>query len=374
MSRQFVVKLADFDTSLLPLGARTPGTPEFTEAVVQQLTRASAKQRLTALVTLDDEFIHIAEYASASEALNDILPLLRSRQLPAAIEKLEGLVKVHPAEPNVLYNLGIAYSELGQFDEAIIRLKRCTQAQPKMAHAWVGIGTAYERMGKLELALEALERAVKLEPKDGYANRNLGAVLGQLGRHRQAVPHMRRAYAALPDDPQSLYGLALTLHRVSEEPQLEEEADGLFARFIARYPQHPLAEEARTLRTAFAHKRLMRQGAVAGMRPDVLFYVMGALEKFATHGEAWRQAVTFEIALLGRQGLDINDSTEKYEVRNLPGKFSGLHLLAIMYTGFKQMDPGMDAGVDFSQEYEMALSLHTARQRNTGGPASASRA
>jgi len=34
--------------------------------------------------------------------------------------------------------------------------------------------------------------------------------------------------------------------------------------------------------------------------------------------------------MLGRNGLHINDPTDKYTLKALPGKFSGLHLLAVM--------------------------------------------
>lgn len=56
-------------------------------------------------------------------------------------------------------------------------------------------------------------------------------------------------------------------------------------------------------------------------------------------------------------GLDINDPDEKYSLKALPGKLSGLHLLAIMYTAFRQIDPTMDTGVDFAAEYKAALEL-----------------
>ena len=38
-------------------------------------------------------------------------------------------------------------------------------------------------------------------------------------------------------------------------------------------------------------------------------------------------------------------------------EFSGVDLLAIMYTGFRQIDPAMDSGVDFSKEYEAARAM-----------------
>ena len=67
--------------------------------------------------------------------------------------------------------------------------------------------------------------------------------------------------------------------------------------------------------------------------------------------------IALEIAVLGRAGLDINDSTDKYTLKSLPGKFSGLHLLAIMYTAFRQIDPTMDTGADFAVEYQAALKM-----------------
>ena len=63
------------------------------------------------------------------------------------------------------------------------------------------------------------------------------------------------------------------------------------------------------------------------------------------------------IAMLGRNGLDINDPTDKYTLKALPGSFSGLHLLAIMYTAFRQIDPTMETGADFGAEYQAALEM-----------------
>lgn len=89
-------------------------------------------------------------------------------------------------------------------------------------------------------------------------------------------------------------------------------------------------------------------------------YMADALAAFKKQGTQKRQAIALEIAILGRSGLDINDSTEKYSLKSLPGKFSGLHLLAIMYAAFQQIDPTMDADVDFAAEYKAATDMHKA--------------
>ena len=57
------------------------------------------------------------------------------------------------------------------------------------------------------------------------------------------------------------------------------------------------------------------------------------------------QEITFEIGILGKYGLDINDPQESHVLRALPGRaFSALELICIMYAGFKRIEPGMDIG------------------------------
>jgi hypothetical protein len=70
------------------------------------------------------------------------------------------------------------------------------------------------------------------------------------------------------------------------------------------------------------------------------------------------QVITFEIAMLGTRGLQVNDPAQQYTLRSIPGKFSGLHLLCIEYVGFKIIDPSVDLGFDLSAEYAEACKVH----------------
>jgi hypothetical protein len=117
-----------------------------------------------------------------------------------------------------------------------------------------------------------------------------------------------------------------------------------------------MVEQAEKARTAFAHCQV-KSNSVGGFRPDVMMYIAGALDIFEKQGTQKRQAIALEIAILGHSGLDINNPDEKYRLKSLPGKFSGLHLLASMHTAFRQIDPTMDTGVDFSAEYKAATEL-----------------
>jgi hypothetical protein len=62
--------------------------------------------------------------------------------------------------------------------------------------------------------------------------------------------------------------------------------------------------------------------------------------------------------MLGAKGFSVNDPSKKYQLRSLPGDFTGLHLLCIEYVGFKIIDPTVDIGFDIAAEYAEARCLH----------------
>ena len=88
-----------------------------------------------------------------------------------------------------------------------------------------------------------------------------------------------------------------------------------------------------------------------------MMYITGALDKFAKLPSKDIQAIGIEIAILGQNGLDINNPDKKYSLQSLPGTYSGLHLCSIMYTAFQEFAPGEDIGIDFSKEYQAAVSM-----------------
>ena len=55
--------------------------------------------------------------------------------------------------------------------------------------------------------------------------------------------------------------------------------------------------------------------------------------------------------------MDINNPDVKYSLKTLPGRLSVLHLQAVMYAAFHQIDPTMDKGVDLAADYKAALEL-----------------
>lgn len=351
----FKLPLSRFDLNLLPPDARQIGSEAFKLAVSMHFAAQYAAKGQQALVSVDDEEIQVLTLPAGSNPLDFVMTMLQSGRIKEAVPYLEAMDKSDPNNVQVLYNLGIAYSELGQFDEAVIRLKRAVQLNPKHAHAWTGIGVAYQRMGKRDLALEPMQKAVEADPSDGYGRRNLGAMLMGMRRYDEALANLREARKALPHDAQTLYGLASALEAVGGADN-NDEADELYQVVIQRWPGSEVAEMARTARTKRAHQN-MRSAVGGGLRPDVMMYIAGALDTFAKVGPEKAKQITFEVAMKGQQGLDINDSAQKYTLSTLPGKFSGMHLVSIMYAGMKAIDPNMETGIDLKAEYDAALAM-----------------
>lgn len=354
----FTLPVERFDLNLLPSEARNIGTESFKTAVIDYFAKQYASRNQQAVVSVDDQDISVLLLPLESDPLEFVITMLQSGRIKEAVPYLEALTKISPDNVQVLYNLGIAYSELRQFDEAIIRLKRAVQLEPTHAHAWTGIGVAYQRMGKSEQALEPMQKAVEADPSDGYARRNLGAMLMGSGKHEEALEHLRAARRTIPHDPQAIYGLASALQAIGGVEN-EEEADELFLVLIQKFPGSQVADLAREARTKLAHKS-MRSKVGGGLRPDVVMYLAGALETFAKVGPDKSRQITIEVAMKGQEGLDINDPTQKYTLKTLPGQFSGMHLVSIMYAGLKTLDPNMDAGIDLSAEYEAAKAIQRA--------------
>ena len=351
----FKLPLSRFDVTLLPTDARKIGSDAFKDAVTAYFVNQYALKGETAIVVVDNDEISVLTLPDGSDPLDFVMSLLQSGRIKDAVPYLESMAKATPDHVQVLYNLGIAYSELGQLDEAIIRLKRAVHLNPTHAHAWTGIGVAYERMGKPDLALEPMRKAVESDPSDGYARRNYGAMLMGLNRDDEALLNLRAAREALPHDPQTIYGLATVLNKIGGDDELEE-ADELFIVVIERFPASPVAELARTARTKLAHESL-RDKVGGGLRPDVMMYIAGALDTFKKGGATKRQQIAIEIAMKGQSGLDIHDPEQKYTLKTLPGKFSGMHLVSIMYAAFKQIDPSMDSGFDLQLEYDAVMTI-----------------
>ena len=125
-------------------------------------------------------------------------------------------------------------------------------------------------------------------------------------------------------------------------------------------------EELRGLARDGLSKIAARELKARGPRMDAVFYLLDAMRLFRGKSLQEILEINFEIGMLGKYGLDINDPQESHVLRALPGRtFSALQLICIMYAGFKRIEPGMDIGVDLGEEWGMAEKLGREESRES---------
>ena len=196
---------------------------------------------------------------TASEALN-------RKDMPAAVQALQAVVKVQPDNGAAWFNLGYAYSGLHQDEEAVQAYQKTLELQPDLFEAHLNLGILFTQMKRVQEAVEELNKAVALKPEHPrahlYDGRALAAAgqseaaekqfqealrldptlaiawfdLGQSRLNRQdpddALEAFRKAAELDPKLPQAKLGAALALEALSRSP----EAIPLMEQYLAAQP------------------------------------------------------------------------------------------------------------------------------------------
>jgi hypothetical protein len=99
--------------------------------------------------------------------------------------------------------------------------------------------------------------------------------------------------------------------------------------------------------------------------PASVFFLLDALERYEQLPLKKVKEITLEIALIGQNGLDYADSSKKYRLQTLAGEsFSGLHMMCLMFAGFKRFAPEHDVSMDLEEPFLTALQLYDAKKKN----------
>jgi len=353
----FTLGWNDVDRSLLPNWALDPGTEGYRRGVTEYLQKQYESSGAKIRIVFDDAARSMTVTLTDAGSFGDIerraLEAMKRGDEKTAVPLLMGLIAKYPNDPKHLYNLGMLYS--GSPDSAAHYLEKALRIDPTFTNAIMALGVVYARAGKLDEAISTLTKALAQDPSNQLAHQNLGACLLKRGDFDQAEKHFRASLESEPTNLQTRFGLGQTL----ESQERYHEADEIYQAIIKAAGHTDLGNLAKEGRTRIAHALLRRAG---DDRPDVVMYCLGALERFENMSQEEIGNIGREIAILGMKGLDINDPSTKYTLQSLPGEFSGLHLVSIMYAAFAQTSPGTDVGIDFWNEYAQAVAMFGERQ------------
>ncbi|HEY5961594.1 MAG TPA: tetratricopeptide repeat protein [Polyangiaceae bacterium] len=121
----------------------------------------------------------------------------------AVLKPLTGDI-LYATPENAWGNLGWAYLELGQLDEATDALERSVAAQPRFCVGFYRLGLVQERRGKKESAIEAFSQALRADPRceslqEAYLGRaRLSVELGRVDSARADLDECARRARETP--------------------------------------------------------------------------------------------------------------------------------------------------------------------------------
>ena len=117
------------------------------------------------------------------------LALAELGKLPEAIDEFKQVVRLAiKDEPKILalYNMGNAYSDIGQYQQAIESYQAAIKLNSTLSKPHNNLGLAYAASNRLADALAEFQQAVKLKPDYAEAHYNLGVAYLQQGRKNEA--------------------------------------------------------------------------------------------------------------------------------------------------------------------------------------------
>lgn len=131
-------------------------------------------------------------------ALRQAMTLQQSGDAAGAAAIYRRLMQSGPANAQILFLLGAAEMQMGNFEEAVSLLRKSLRMAPNQFRALSNLGVAQKELGRHEEALVSLDRAIAVNPDYAMAHNNRGAVLLQLGRQDEALASFERAIAIEP--------------------------------------------------------------------------------------------------------------------------------------------------------------------------------
>ncbi len=128
-------------------------------------------------------------------------------------------LRFYPNSVEAHYNLGLAYVQSSQIEEALREFQKALELRPNMVEALINIGGIFFRQGKIEECIEINQRALEISPQSFQALCNLAFSHIQKEMWEEAVSYARRALETNPESALVHHHLAIGLHKLGRDPE-----------------------------------------------------------------------------------------------------------------------------------------------------------
>ena len=95
--------------------------------------------------------------------------MTRAADIKKAIEYYDRAIKIDSENALALYNLGLAYSVMGEYGKATTQLRKAKKFSPDDADIPYAIGLTFAARKNYRNAIRNYEEALKIDPQHTYA-------------------------------------------------------------------------------------------------------------------------------------------------------------------------------------------------------------
>jgi len=108
-------------------------------------------------------------------------------------------VNKSPLKARPYNNLGVAYTEKGIIEKAVLEIKKALRLKPDFINAHVSLGNAYMKIGLTDMAIPRYKEALRLKPDYGEVYVNLGNAYIKKGMTEQAIDEYKKGISLKPE-------------------------------------------------------------------------------------------------------------------------------------------------------------------------------
>ena len=117
-----------------------------------------------------------------------------------AIDALQKSLIINPRNAGCHYDLGLVFFRKKEYDNAVKLLKEAVSIDPILAKAYLQLGITYQKQGCTKEALDAFKKVTHIQPANAQAYKEMGGCYMSLERYEEAMEAFHKAIELNPRD------------------------------------------------------------------------------------------------------------------------------------------------------------------------------
>ncbi|RKU25285.1 hypothetical protein C6499_15075 [Candidatus Poribacteria bacterium] len=345
-----------------------PDASDITAQIRDYKTQLAADGTQTEIrLKLAKVYLRIEAYAEAVDVYQQVITIAEPNGVPGI-----PTITSDSDASEAYYGLGLAYTGLEKFEDAIAAYQQAIVYAPDSAYIHAALGSAYASTHRYTEALDAYKVAVALNSSDEMIHHQLGNVYSKRGEHTAAIRHQLQAITLAPQFAAAHYQLGLLY------AQQQQWTDAISAYRTAYQNDPALVESLYNLAQAY-----LRTGDTASAREQMALFekrkaaltplheLRGALQR--TQGAAERSQLLGNIGRHYLKGGDYEKAVWEYQKAlgmnpKLVAAYNGIGVAYTMLEEYEAAIAAQERALELQPDFAKAhagLGLAYLRQHKT---------